>query len=201
MAETRARGGDQGEAIRLYQEVMRQSPARAIAERATYLIGWSRLWQRQWVEAREAFAQVDAKSSYRASAERLAAALDPPPELPQRSPTVAQILSTVLPGAGQMYTGRTLDGIIGLGVHGAMIAGTTGAVLAGLEAAAGIGAFFTWGFYRTQRADAAASARDFNAQAEERFIGQLAAQEQTSLKAYPRPLPCAPQSTVRSIQP
>jgi tetratricopeptide (TPR) repeat protein len=192
MAEARAGGGDYPTAIRLYQEVMKLPPNRDIAQRATYLTGWSQLYQRQWSEAREAFVQVDVQSPYHASAQRLAAALDPPPELPQRSPTTARILSTVLPGAGQIYTGRTLDGLIGLGLHAALIAGTVGAIGAGLEGAAGIGAFFTWGFYQTQMSNAANSARDFNAQVADRFIGQLAAQERALLHAYVRPLPCVP---------
>jgi TM2 domain-containing membrane protein YozV len=192
MAEARARGGDHPAAIRLYQEVMRQSPASGISQRAAYLTGWSQLYQRQWIEAREAFVRVDPKSPYHASAQRLATALDPPPELPQRSPTLARIFSTALPGAGQIYAGRTLDGLIGLGLHAALIAGTTGAIWAGLEGAAGIGAFFTWGFYQTQMSNAANSARDFNAQAADRFIGQLAAQERLLLHAYARPIPCAP---------
>jgi hypothetical protein len=192
MAETRARGGDHPAAIRLYQEVMREAPDSNISQRAAYLTGWSQLYQRQWSEAREAFVQVDPKSPYYASAQRLAAALDPPPELAPRSPTVARVFSTVLPGAGQIYAGRTLDGLIGLGLHAALIAGTTGAIWAGLEGAAGIGAFFTWGFYQTQMSNAANSARDFNAQAADRFIGQLAAQERLSLQAYARPMPCTP---------
>jgi hypothetical protein len=118
--------------------------------------------------------------------------LNPPPELPHRSPTIARILSTVLPGSGQIYTGDTLNGLIGLGLHGAMIAGTTGAALAGLEGATGLGAFFTWGFYRTQMSNAANNARNFNTQAEERFIGQLAAQESAFLHAYLRSIPCSP---------
>jgi tetratricopeptide (TPR) repeat protein len=191
MAEARAHGADQEEARRLYQELIRQYPGSAVAQRAAYLIGWGHVRRRQWAEAREAFVQIEAKSPYRASAARVAAALDPPPQLPYRSPTVAQLLSTLLPGTGQIYVGHTLDGLIGLGVHGAMIAGTTGAVMAGLQGAAGIGAFFTWGFYRSQMANAANSARDFNTQAEERFIGQLAAQERSFLQAYVRPLPCS----------
>jgi tetratricopeptide (TPR) repeat protein len=201
MAESRAHNGDHAEAIRLYSGLVRQSSQRVIVERAAYLIGWSRLWQRQWSEARADFAQVAPQSPYRHSAERLASALTPPPELPRRSPTVAQILATVLPGAGQIYVGNTLDGLIGLGLHAALIAGTTGAVSAGLEGAAGIGAFFTWGFYQTQWSNAAASARDFNAQAEERFIGQLAAQESYSLNAFLRPLPCSPSTSLPPQRP
>jgi TolA-binding protein len=200
-AETRARSGDHAEAIRLYQELMRQYPESDMAQRAAYLIGWSRMWQRQWTEARGAFARVDPKSPYWDSAERLVAMLDPPPNLPQRSPTLARVLSTVLPGAGQIYTGDTLDGLIGLGLHGALIAGTTGAALAGLEGAAGIGAFFTWGFYRTQMSNAAARARDFNTQAEDRFIGHLAAQERPFLNAYARSLPCSPSLSLSTARP
>src|SRR5918912_1521402 len=177
MAETRAQSGDHPQAIRLYQDVITAYPGSPLAERAAYLIGWSLLRQRQWVQARQAFAEIDAKSFYYVSAERLAAALNPPPVLPQRSPTLARALSTVLPGAGQIYTGHPLDGLIGLGVHGALIAGAAGAVMAGLEGAAGIDVFFTWGFYQTQMSNAAASAREFNVQAEERFVGQLAAHE------------------------
>jgi TolA-binding protein/TM2 domain-containing membrane protein YozV len=201
MAETRARGGDQVEAIRLYQELVRQYPASVIAQRAAYLRGWGYVQQRQWAEAREAFAQIDPQSPYYASGERLAAVLAIPPELPQRSPTVARVLSTVLPGAGQMYTGHTLDGLIGLGLHGALIAGTIGAIGAGLEGAAGISAFFTWGFYRTQRSYAASLAQEFNVQAEERFIGQLAAQEGPFLHAYAHPLPCLPSPPLPNLRP
>jgi TM2 domain-containing membrane protein YozV len=190
MAETRAQGGDDAQAIRFYQEVIRQYPGTPVADRASYLIGWSWLRQRQWNLARQAFDSAEPQSFYGDSARRLAAALATAPALPQRSPTVARLLSTILPGAGQMYTGHTLDGLIGLGVHAALIAGTAGAVSAGLEAAAAVSAFFTWGFYSAQMSNAAASARDFNTQAEERFIGQLAAQERPFLKAYPRALPC-----------
>jgi tetratricopeptide (TPR) repeat protein len=199
MAETHARGGDQMEAMRLFQELMRQYPESVIAQRAAYLMGWSYVRQRQWTEARDAFARVDAASPYHASGERLGAILAIPPELPHRSPTVARMLSTVLPGTGQIYTGHTLDGLIGLGLHGALIAGTIGGIGAGLEGAAGIGAFFTWGFYRTQMSNAATLARDFNVQAEERFIGQLVAQEGPFLHAYARSIPCMPSSplTVR----
>jgi TM2 domain-containing membrane protein YozV len=172
-------------------------PGTAVFHRAAYLIGWSLLRQRQWIGARHAFAAIDTESPAHPSAQRLAAALDTPPELPQRSPTIARALSMLLPGAGQIYTGRPLDGIIGLGVHGALIAGTTGAVLAGLEGAAGVGAFFTWGFYRTQLSNAAISARDFNTQAEERFIDQLAAQEHTFLAADPLSIRCSPSSQAR----
>ena len=201
MAEARARGGNHAEATRLYGDLIRQSPQPAVADRAAYLIGWSRLWQGEWAEARADFLQVPPQSPYRASADRLAAALDPPPDLPRRSPTTARVLATLLPGAGQIYVGNTVDGLIGLGFHAAMITGMIGAVGAGLEGAAGIGAFFTWGFYQTQSSNAATSAREFNAQAEARFIGQLAAQEWPFLNAFPRPLPCSASLAPISMRP
>jgi len=191
MAEALARRGRHEEALRGYREVMAAYPGTPTAARAAYLIGWSLLWLRQWEEARQVFAAIAATSPYYASAQRLASALDPPPALPQRSPTVARVLSTVLPGAGQIYSGHTVDGLIGLGVHGALIAGTSGAILAGLEGAGGIGAFFTWGFYRAQMGNAAADARAFNVQAEEDFIEQLAAREKRYLRAYLVSVPCA----------
>jgi tetratricopeptide (TPR) repeat protein len=191
MAESLARRGTHEDALRLYREVIATYPGTPTAWRGAYLRAWSLLWLRQWAEARQAFATIAETSPYYTSAQRLAAVLAPPPDLPRRSPTVARVLSTVLPGAGQIYSGHVVDGLIGLGVHSALIAGTSGAILAGLEGAGGIGAFFTWGFYRAQMGNAAASARAFNVQAEERFIGQLAAQERRFLQAYLVPVPCA----------
>ncbi|MBI3326622.1 MAG: tetratricopeptide repeat protein [Nitrospinae bacterium] len=194
MAETRARGGDHARAIHLYADVINRYPGTAASERAAYLIGWSYVRQRQWDEARRALAAIAEESPYHSSAQRLAAALDPPPPFPQRSPTLARVFAMALPGAGQLYAGNPLDGMIGLGVHGALTAGTTGAVLAGLEVAAALGAFFAWGFYRAQLADAAASARAFNSQAEEHFLAQLATQERIFLSAQPLSIHCAPVS-------
>lgn len=192
MAETRARGADHPTALRLYQEVIARFPGTPTAQRAAYMLGWSLLRQGHWSEAHAAFADVGAESPYHPSAQRIAAALDPPPALPRRSPALARALSLVLPGAGQVYTGKPVDGIIGLGVHGALIAGTTEAVLAGLEGAAGLGAFFAWGFYRTQLSNAAASAREFNAQAVERFIEQLASQGRTFITMEDMSIHCPP---------
>jgi len=197
MAETRARGGDHVRAIHLYAAVADRYPGTPAAQRAAYLIGWSHMRQRQWDEAHRALAVIGEESPYHPSAQRLAAALDPRPRLPQRSSTLARAFAMALPGAGQLYAGDPLDGMIGLGVHGALLAGTTGAVLVGLQGAAAIGAFFTSGFYRTQLGNAAASARAYNSQAEERFLAQLAAQEQPFLSTQPLSLHCSPVSHSR----
>jgi TolA-binding protein len=190
-AEAMAKRGTHEEAVRLYRDVIATYPGRPTAERAAYLLGWSFLWLHQWEEARQAFAPFPETSPYYASAQRLAAALDPLPALPRRSPMVARVLSTVLPGAGQIYSGDTIDGLIGLAVHGALIAGTTGAISAGLEGAGGIGAFFSWGFYRAQMGNAGESARAFNMQVVADFLAQLARSEREFLRAYISSIPCA----------
>ena len=96
----------------LNEALPRITDARQHAE-ATQLIGLSYLKQKQWIEAGELFKalqksdviQVREKAAvYHNYAEKGAA-------LPTRSPFLAGTLSTVIPGAGRLYTGRFGDAL------------------------------------------------------------------------------------------
>ncbi|MCX7030301.1 MAG: tetratricopeptide repeat protein [Spirochaetes bacterium] len=57
---------------------------------------------------------------------------------PRRSPRTARLLSTLLPGLGQVYAGDALDGLNSLLVNGASVALIVGAILAERYAEAGL---------------------------------------------------------------
>ncbi len=93
--------------------------ARQHAE-AEQLIGLSYLMQKQWSEAGQVFktlqgSEVDSVSQkavvYHSYAEKGA-------DLPTRSPFLSGVLSTIVPGAGRLYTGRVSDAFTSLFIVG-----------------------------------------------------------------------------------
>ena len=95
--------------------------AQQLAE-AQQLIGLSYLMQKQWSEAGEIFKALqesditevkERATGYHTYAERGA-------HLPTRSPFLAGVLSTILPGAGRLYTGRLADALTSLLTVGVM---------------------------------------------------------------------------------
>ena len=86
--------------------------ARQHAE-AEQLIGLSYLKQKQWSEASEVFKALQASDiiPIREKAEVYQIYAEKGADLPTRSPFLAGTLSTVIPGAGRLYTGRFADAL------------------------------------------------------------------------------------------
>ena len=80
---------------------------------AAQLIGLSYLKQKQWSEASEVFKALQASEiiPVREKAEMYHNYAEKGAVLPTRSPFLAGILSTVIPGAGRVYTGRFADAL------------------------------------------------------------------------------------------
>jgi putative membrane protein insertion efficiency factor len=88
--------------------------ARADAIRAEFLGALCSMSLGSWKESADRFARIAAESSAPREktaalsfAERSLRGL----ELPSKNPTVAVVMSTILPGAGQFYAGRPYDGL------------------------------------------------------------------------------------------
>lgn len=102
-----------GESARfLYETLPRITDTRQHAE-AEQLIGLSYLMQKQWAEAGEVFRTL--QESEVASVSQKAIVYHnftkAGTRLPTRSPLLAGILSTIIPGAGRLYTGRLSDAL------------------------------------------------------------------------------------------
>lgn len=71
--------------------------------------------QRQWDSAQSSVAQslpLSTSEEQKTSTAALRTILDESANLPQKSPLLAGILSTVVPGLGKVYTGHTVDGVL-----------------------------------------------------------------------------------------
>lgn len=94
------------------------------AERVRSLHGLCAMALGEWDTARVDFrsaAELTPSSERRDRLTRLAEAASQGPALPHRSPALAGVLSTLLPGAGQAYSGHPLDGVRHLLFNAALI--------------------------------------------------------------------------------
>lgn len=96
----------------LHKTLPRITDTRQHAE-AQQLIGLSYLMQKQWSEAGEIFKTLQGSEmtsvSQKATVYHSFAAVGA--RLPTRSPFLAGVLSTIVPGAGRLYTGRISDAL------------------------------------------------------------------------------------------
>ncbi len=173
IGESYYRQGDYESAIQVYQAVTAQFPPETLGGRAQYRLGWSLLRLRQWSDASKLFGQVDPQSPYFPSAQALAQEAKQGFTLPRKSPPLAGFLSSMLPGAGQAYTGRYRDALVALLLNGAFIAGGIEAIRAGNEALAGAIFFFEAGWYMGNIYGAVNAAHKQNRDTEDQFLRGL----------------------------
>lgn len=86
----------------------------ALAPRAHFTIGIVHIDKGEWTQARQVWNDVSLtypESPFAEVSNRLAEKVKDAQNLPRRSPTVAGVLSALVPGSGQVYTGRTVDGL------------------------------------------------------------------------------------------
>ena len=85
-----------------------------LAPRAHFTIGILHTDKREWIHARQVWNDVSLtypESPFAEVSNRLAQQVKDAQNLPRRSPTIAGALSVFIPGSGQVYTGRTVDGL------------------------------------------------------------------------------------------
>ena len=94
-------------------KVTLRAPAATLHRRALFLRGVAYVYQFRWHEARDVLKNWSTD-------EKLDALLAAAMRKPQKSAALARILSTILPGAGQVYAGKWRDGLNALALNGAL---------------------------------------------------------------------------------
>ena len=96
------------------------------------------------------------------------------PEGPRRSPTMAAVLSSFIPGSGEVYAGRPATGLLAFVVTaGSLVWAVTAARNDDWVSASVIVSTLFWRFYNGSRANAVAFADEFNAASRRRRIAAL----------------------------
>ena len=175
--------GNKDLAIRSLQQFLSKNPESNLAPRVQFMIATMHMDNRDWEKASKTWEQIAIKYSdtpFAEMSERLMRMVTSGKLMSRRSPTVSGLLSAIIPGLGQAYSGRFLDGLQSLFVVGTIGAGTVHyidqekynvAIPVGL-----LGLFFYAGnVYGGVRA-----AKTFNRQQEDNFLDGLRTEIQES---------------------
>ena len=138
-----------------------------------YRIAWSSLHLHAFAVAREQFSVLASRDNpYRQPAEEVFSMIQGIKDLPYRSPVLGGLLSTLLPGSGQVYAGAYKDGLLAFLVNGALIAASYEALDKEVYGAGGLVAFVSLTFYAGNIYGAVNSAHHAN---QERLAARLRA--------------------------
>ncbi len=114
IAECRILSGASEQGIAALTQFLTEHKQSALAPRAHFTIGMLHADKGDWRQARNVWNELFAtypESPFADISDKFARYLQATDLFPHRSRTLAGLLSTVLPGSGQVYAGRTLDGL------------------------------------------------------------------------------------------
>lgn len=139
-------------------KVTMQVPSAQLYRRVLFLQAVAYIYQFRWEEARESLRNYTTD-------ERLDMLFEATTDMPRKSARLARVLSTIFPGAGQVYVGDWRDGLNALLLNGALGFLTVDAVLDGHYVDAALfGVFIFWRYYRGNTFRAEQGAERFNQQ-------------------------------------
>jgi TolA-binding protein len=144
-----------------------------VRDRAHFRMAWIQIEQTDWQGARRTLARIGPHSPY--PVERLLSDLDRSDGIPKKSPALAGTLS-ILPGAGQLYTGRYQDALTTFLLNGGLAWAAVEAFDNGQTALGSLIAFVGFGFYAGNIYGAVSSAHKYNQTQQERFAEELGQQ-------------------------
>lgn len=104
---------DKVEGIASLENFLSKHKKSDLAPRAHFTIGMLHIDKNEWAQADEIWNKVSLAypdSPFAEVSARLAGIVEDVDILPRRSPTVAGVLSALIPGTGQVYSGRSVDG-------------------------------------------------------------------------------------------
>ena len=101
------------QSVRFLSDALPRITDRQQHAEASQLIGLSYLMQKRWSEAGEVFREVQGSEIMRIREKAAVYNIyaENGEQLPRRSPLLAGMLSTIVPGAGRLYTGRLADAL------------------------------------------------------------------------------------------
>ena len=114
IAQCHILSGDRQQGLSSLKQFLVEHAESELAPRAHFTIGVVHIDNREWTHARQVWNDVSLaypESPFADVSNRLAQQVKDAEHLPRRSPTIAAALSVFVPGSGQVYTGRTVDGL------------------------------------------------------------------------------------------
>lgn len=172
------------QAILDLHNLMALSKQADVIDRARYELGWLHVDQGRWRLADEQFTQISPGNKDRLHVKAIRQTLAGSEMIPAKNPTTAGILS-ILPGGGQLYSGRYQDALTAFLINGGLIWASWEAFDAEHYALGSLIGVVAFGFYAGNINGAVSSAHKYNRDRTSEFIERLNSRRQMSLSLAP----------------
>lgn len=157
-------------AIILFDEIEEKMPDSSLAEKLKILLGKYMLKEGRFDDAEMELGKVKEKSREKREAEVLLGSLKQMKELELKSPLLAGLMSSVLPGAGQVYAGRKKDAVFSFLLNGLFTWGAVESFNRNIYAAGAILSFFEFGWYTGNIYNAVSDTHKYNRKIQNDFL-------------------------------
>jgi outer membrane protein assembly factor BamD (BamD/ComL family)/TM2 domain-containing membrane protein YozV len=163
-------GGKYAEAAEAFSDFIREHPTSTRLDEGRVLLGWSLIHLWDLSRAAQTFSTVSDQNPQYAYMKTLAKELEVPRGIHRKSPVLAGVMSALLPGSGQIYTGRLHEGLTSFILNGSFIWAIVDLFGHGNEAAGLLLGFFETGWYSGGVFGAVNDAHKYNRKARNDFI-------------------------------
>ena len=157
-------------AIILLDEIEEKMPGSSLAEKLKILLGKNMLKEGRFDDAEKELGKVKEKSGEKEEAEVLLESLKQMKGLELKSPLLAGLMSSVLPGAGQVYAGRKKDAIFSFLLNGLFTWGAVESFNRDIYVAGAILSFFEFGWYTGNIYNAVSDTHKYNRKIQDDFL-------------------------------
>jgi len=173
LGETYYKSGQFTRAASQYKYFRESFPEESLASKAQMRIAWCSARTGDYQTVRKELSLVENSSPYHEPAQGFLKDLAGFDSLGRKSPALSGAMSAVIPGTGQFYAGRYMDGMAALIINAAFIYGAVEAYNNKIYGAFGILLFFETGWYGGNILSAITSAHKYNRDQQEIFLRTL----------------------------
>ncbi len=172
-AESRYKDGDYRSAIAALGAFLERHPAGPDTDSALLLLGRCHLREGDWKRAAEVFESVPPGSASGGAAGGLALGARKYPDVRMKSPALAGALSALVPGAGQLYVGRSRDAAGAFLLNALFVWAAVEAFDRGNNVTGGILVAFEAGWYSGNIFNAVGGAHKHNRRVRQEYLDDL----------------------------
>jgi tetratricopeptide (TPR) repeat protein len=163
---------DFDQALGEYSRFIRENAAHPLVDKARWNMAWTYIQLEDYASARKELLSLNESSNYRTPSQELVAALDELPHTRHKSPVIAGVLATLMPGAGHLYTGQKKQALFSFVTNALLIFGSYEAFDKEVYTAGGVLSLFSLNYYSGNIFGAITSAHKFNRQTREEHLRQ-----------------------------
>ena len=172
VGETHFLNGDYNSALGAFIEFLKQYPESSLSNMARYRTGWSYLYEGKPEAASKQFIKISVEGDEN-FAQALSNAALQYKNIPKKDPKIAGFLSSIMPGAGQLYAERQRDALVSFLLNGAFIMGSIEAINHGSYIVGGILLFFESVWYTGNVYNAVNDVHKYNTKRTDCFFKDL----------------------------